>query len=331
MKIPCVVLAMLCATTFARAGEIHHYENMTAREIEALDAAEAVVIVPGGILEQHGPYLPAGTDTLMSEHVTQRLAEAIASNTNRDVVLLPLLYLGTDGANRIGGRAVFPGTLTVQPETLRQVYMDLGDALGEAGFRNIFLMHIHGSPIQNRMLDMATDYFNDTWDGRMLHLYGLMPIQSQWRAARDAMSEEAVEAQGISVHSSAAEHSTILYLDPELVADDLGDAPDWRADSFPGMFALAHKPGWPGYLGAPRYASTEAGKAVMDALANASIEISLDVLGGEKLDSYPRFSESPQARNAPDFDNAPQRLRQADWLKAAMKQGEHADAEGKAK
>lgn len=321
MKHACLAVALLCATAVARAGEIHHYENMNTREIMALDAARTVVLIPGGILEQHGPYLPSGTDTFMSEHVSRKLAEAIASETDRDVLLLPLMYLGTDGANMIGERHVFPGTLTVRPETLRQVYMDLGDALGEAGFRTVFLMHIHGAPRHNAMLDMASDYFNDTWGGTMVHLYGLMPVQAQWRAYRQAMSEEAVAAQGFSVHSSAAEHSAVMHLKPDLVAQDIARAPDWRAENFPEMVALAHKPDWPGYFGAPRFASSEAGKAVMDALTGKSVEIALAILDGADAGDYPRFSDSPQAAKAPGIENDPQRTRQAAWLKAAAAEG----------
>lgn len=317
MKHICLAFALFCAITGTRAGDIHYYQEMNTREIAALDAARTVVLVPGGILEQHGPYLPSGTDTFMSEYMAQKLADAIAKKTNRDVLVLPLLYLGADGANIIGNRPVFPGTLTVRPETLRQVYMDIGDSLGAAGFRNVFLAHIHGAPRHNLMLDMAADYFNDTWNGSMVHLYGLMPIQAQWSAVRDVMNEEAVAAQGFSVHSSAAEHSAVMHLKPALVAKDVVHAPAWRAENHPEMVALAHKPEWPGYFGAPRFASREVGAAVMDALADKAVQIALEILEGAKIEDYPRFSDSPQARNAPGIDNGPQRARQAAWLDAA--------------
>lgn len=317
MKHICLAFALLCATFGARAGGIHYYHDMNTREISALDAARTVVLIPGGILEQHGPYLPSGTDTFMSEHLSRKLADALVRETDRDVLVLPLIYLGADGANIIGSRQVFPGTLTVRPETLRQVYMDIGDALGEAGFRNVFLVHIHGAPRHNLMLDMAADYFNDTWDGSMVHLYGLMSIQSQWSAARNVMSEEAIEAQGFSVHSSAVEHSTVMHLKPALVAKDVVRAPDWRAETHPEMVALARKPDWPGYFGAPRFASREAGKVAMDAVTDKAVQVALEILGGAKMKGYPRFSDSPQARNAPGIDNEPQRVRQAAWLDAA--------------
>jgi hypothetical protein len=49
-----------------------------------------------------------------------------------------------NGANAVSGTFPFPGTYAVRPETLRAIFMDLGEDFGEQGFRWIFLMHMHG-------------------------------------------------------------------------------------------------------------------------------------------------------------------------------------------
>lgn len=298
----------------AAAGEILHYADLNTAEIRALDAANTVVILTGGILEEHGPYLPTGTDTHMSQHMAQTLARAITDRTDRDVLMLPVIYLGADGANVIGGHHPYPGTLTVRPETLRQVFMDYGDALGEAGFRTVLVAHIHGAPRHNLALDQAGDYFLDTWGGVMVNLYGLLPVQQGWEAAGEAMSEEARTAQGYSVHASAAEHAAVLYLAPGLVDPAYRDAPPQRAEDREAMVALARAKDWPGYFGAPAYATPQIGKAAMDAVEKSAIAIALQILAGADPAKFPRFSALPGLVEGEAQHAQRQRERQEAWL-----------------
>jgi hypothetical protein len=79
------------------------------------------------------------------------------------------------GANEIGYKNVFPGSYGVRASTLRTVFMDLATQLGEQGFRWVFIVHGHGSPLHNQALDQADDYFRDSFGGRMVNLDGLLP------------------------------------------------------------------------------------------------------------------------------------------------------------
>ena len=54
--------------------------------------------------------------------------------------------------------------------------MDLETDLGDAGFRWIFVVHLHGAPTHNRALDETARYFSDTFGGRMVHLTGLTTV-----------------------------------------------------------------------------------------------------------------------------------------------------------
>jgi creatinine amidohydrolase/Fe(II)-dependent formamide hydrolase-like protein len=136
------------------------------------------VLLPGGIIEQHGPYLPAFADGYMNERMTQEIANAIVERPGWKVLIFPLIPLGAGGANEIGLKYVFDGTYAVHFATLRAVFMDLATELGEAGFRWIFVVHLHGAPNHNRALDQAGDYFRDTYGGRMVHLFGLLPVSA---------------------------------------------------------------------------------------------------------------------------------------------------------
>ncbi len=127
------VLLLVSVSTIS--AQIYRVAEMNVEQIRALDKQKTVVLLPGGILEQHGPYLPSGSDTLMNEWWTEALAEAIVARPGWKVLIFPTVPLGTSGANVLGGKYIFPGSYTVRPETERAVFMDLASDIGEQGFR----------------------------------------------------------------------------------------------------------------------------------------------------------------------------------------------------
>ena len=126
-------------------AQVFRIAEMNTRQIQALNLQKTVVLIPGGILEEHGPYLPSYTDGYAIEAYTQELAKAIVARPGWTVVLFPQIPLGNDPANTIGGKRVFPGSYPIRMATLRAVYMDLANELGEQGFRWVFLVHNHGA------------------------------------------------------------------------------------------------------------------------------------------------------------------------------------------
>lgn len=140
-----LLLFVVLAPAAARA-QIYRAAEMNTKQFEALDRARTVVLLPGGILEQHGPYLPSYSDGYLNEWLTQRLAEAVVARPGWAAVVFPPVPLGAGGANEIGRRHVFPGTFAVRSATLRAIFMDLATELGEQKFRRVFVVHGHGAP-----------------------------------------------------------------------------------------------------------------------------------------------------------------------------------------
>jgi creatinine amidohydrolase/Fe(II)-dependent formamide hydrolase-like protein len=158
------------------AAQVLRIAEMNTRQVQALNLQKTVVLIPGGILEEHGPYLPSYTDGYAIDAYTQELAKAIVARPGWTVVLFPQIPLGNDPANTIGGKRVFPGSYTIRMATLRAIYMDLANELGEQGFRWVFLVHNHGAPNHHKALNQASDYFHDVYGGTMVHLFGLKPV-----------------------------------------------------------------------------------------------------------------------------------------------------------
>ena len=108
-------------------AQIYHVQEMNTEQIKALDREKTVVLLPGRVLEEHGPYLPSCTDGYIAERRTEDLANAIVEKPGWKVLIFPLIPLGTGPANTVGQKYVFPGSYTVRPSTLRTIFMDLGD------------------------------------------------------------------------------------------------------------------------------------------------------------------------------------------------------------
>ena|ERR1700756_785809 len=246
-----VVLA--CATFLDTqvAAQVLRIGEMNTRQIQALDLSRTVVLVPGGILEEHGPYLPSYTDGYADDAYTRELAKAIVARPGWTVVLFPQIPLGNDPANTIGGKTVFPGSYPVRMATLRAIYMDLATELGDQGFRWIFLVHNHGAPNNHKALNQASDYFHDVYGGTMVHLFGLKPVFLCCGSKGKVLSGKQLAEEGFSVHAGADEQSQLLFLKPEFVPEGYRSAPSLTGANFADLVRIAKTEGWPGYFGAP--------------------------------------------------------------------------------
>jgi creatinine amidohydrolase len=304
------------------AAQVSQIGDLTTRQILALDRSRTVVILPGGMLEEHGPYLPAFTDGILSARLTAALADGIATQRpGWNVLVFPPMSLGASGSNEIGRQYAFPGTYAIRPSTLRATFTDIASELGAQGFRWIMVVHVHGSPLHIGAIDDAGDFFHDTYGGTMVNLWGLLPVLGGWGGALTNMTATEKAADGLSLHAGMDEHSLMLHLRPELVARDFRQASSVSGANYDSAFAVARRDGWPGYLGAPQLASAAFGKRIWTAFAGAAVKTAVEILDGKDPATYPRYvsylKKLPLYREWIDSTNARDAAagaRLADWL-----------------
>jgi len=302
------------------AAEVLRVTDLTTAQIRALDRTKTLVVLSGGMLEEHGPYLPAYTDGVLSDRLVQELTRAVTTERSGWTVLLfPQIPFGASGYNEIGGHYVFPGTYAVRPSTLRAVFMDFASELGEQGFRWIAVVHVHGSPLHIRAIDQAGDFFRDTYGGRMVNLWGLVPVISGWGRALGGLSDAEKKEEGVSLHAGMDEHSLMLFLRPDLVAPGYKNAPTVTGQTMTESFTVAKSAGWPGYLGSPRLATAALGEKTWKSFAAAAAEHLLKILDGADPAQFPRYADL--------LDKNP--LYQ-EWIKTAKARDEQLDAKQKA-
>jgi creatinine amidohydrolase len=289
IRLAAATLSILLASTAASA-QVVRVGDLNTREIRALDRDKTVVFLQGGMLEEHGPYLPAFTDGYLSERLTAEVASGVvAAKPGWKALLFPPVSVGASGYNEIGNKFSFPGTYAVRPSTLRAIYMDLASELGEQGFKWVMVVHVHGSPLHIAALDDAGDFFHDTYGGRMINLWGLIPVIGGWGNAMSVMTEAEKKEDGASLHGGADEHSLMLHLRPNLVSPDYKSAPTVTGATAPASAAAANAEGWAGYLGAPRIATAELGRQIWNGFSAAALKSAVDILNGTDPASIERY------------------------------------------
>lgn len=321
-----VIAALSCGTLSA---QIYRVAQMNTEQIRALDKQKTVVILPGGILEEHGPHLPSFTDGYSNEWLTQKLAEAIVERPGWAVLVFPIIPLGHGGGNEIGGKYVFPGTYSIRRSTLRAVFMDLATELGEQGFRRIFVMHAHGSPFHNLMLDQAGDYFRDTYGGSMVNLHGLEPRPEQLSKLKLAppnlnLSElENRENGSFDVHAGLEETSRLLFLRPDLVSPIYRTLTPFATNNPAELFRVGKAPNWLGYIGSPRLATANHGAQLQQYRSARDNALAIAILDGlleeREIPRYANFmlgdkTVAKELEGASKHDAEVER-KQREWIK----------------
>jgi len=112
-------------------------EEMTRDEArEAFDAG-ALVVLPTGSIEQHGPHLPLFVDTLVVNHVSRAAAERAAGEV--PVIVAPAMHFGVSH-HHLG----FAGTVSLTGNLYIQAVCELVRCLHRHGARKVVLVNGHG-------------------------------------------------------------------------------------------------------------------------------------------------------------------------------------------
>lgn len=111
--------------------------RLTSPQVKRLRKDDALVVLPLGAVEQHGPHLPVMTDALIGEAVLTRAMELLPPDSN--IWLLPPVSYGKSIEH-----LDFAGTFSLSATTLQGVITDIAVSLRKSGFRRLLLFNTHG-------------------------------------------------------------------------------------------------------------------------------------------------------------------------------------------
>jgi creatinine amidohydrolase len=167
------------------------------KDVEKYLESKKTIIVPFGSTEQHGKHLPLGTDALVSIKVS----EEAAKRTN--LLVAPPNWLGWAPHHM-----AFPGTITLRPETLTSLAVDICESLIYHGFEKIIIVNGHREANLPPLKIAATKVRNKT--GAYISIVDPFYIADQ--IGREIKQSE----PGGVGHAAEMETSHMLYLLPEL-------------------------------------------------------------------------------------------------------------------
>jgi creatinine amidohydrolase len=109
-----------------------YFVDLTQPEIAAQFKKNPLVLLPTGSIEQHGPHLPTGTDTLAANVIAHAVAERI------DGLVLPSTPLGVTPMHM-----PFEGTITLTPDTFMRVITETCASTARHGAKYLLVLNWH--------------------------------------------------------------------------------------------------------------------------------------------------------------------------------------------
>jgi creatinine amidohydrolase len=166
-------------------------------DVEEYLRSKKTIIVPFGSVEQHARHLPMGTDSF----VAIKIAEDAAIETQ--TLVAPPNWVGWAPHHM-----AYPGTITLKPETLTNLLLDIGESLIYHGFEKIIVINGHREANLPPLKIAATKLRNKTG--------AFVCIADPFYIAENIGKEIRKSEPGGVGHADEMETSHMLHLHPEL-------------------------------------------------------------------------------------------------------------------
>ncbi|MEM3737621.1 MAG: creatininase family protein [Candidatus Bathyarchaeia archaeon] len=189
-----------------KKGKAILWDELSWKDIQQLTEKMKMAILPTASIEQHGPHLPLSVDTIDCYEVAKRVS------AKTGVPVVPPLCYGSSGSH-----GDFPGTLSISPETMMRMIVEISGWLYKAGIRKIMILNGHmwnWGPIYCAR-DILREKFSD-----------LQVRVQDWWSVTDSVLKKLVrdcpETRGWGgyIHANEAETACVLAVRPDLVEMD---------------------------------------------------------------------------------------------------------------
>lgn len=238
-------------------------ERMAQPDAARLLAASGTAVLVAGSVEQHGGHLPLGTDAFAAMSIAERVAERL------DTAAVTLGPVGV-AHYHLG----WPGTLTLRPDTMRNVLLDICESLGHAGVRRVVIVNWHEG--NSATLRVAAD--------EAQRRFGLRIVVAETHIITHRSHPEEMEF----THAGSMETSAVLAYEADLVhLDRATEASDRaagdhahglfrRPDVYPVMadFHVVAPTGW---YGRPELADVDRAEEVAEEVADYVVARAVEI------------------------------------------------------
>jgi len=189
-------------------------ERCTWQEVEGYLGQSTGIILPVGSTEQHGPNGLIGTDALCAELIARGVGDATGA------LVAPTVNFGMAQHHM-----AFCGTMSLRPQTLLAVLVDLLGSLAQHGFERCLVVNGHGG---NMATIMAA--FSELHARASLGAAGQAPslrcrLRNWWSPQAVMQAQKELFGDRDGSHATASEISVTQYALPESIKGAALDPP----------------------------------------------------------------------------------------------------------
>ena len=239
--------------------------KITFPDVERLaKSGRALVVLPVGVVEEHGAHLPLGMDSFAAEAYAVSTAPHL-EEAGYEVVVAPTINYGVARA-----AIDFPGTLSLEPETLRSMVVEIGRSLSRHGLSRLVILNGHRDKYHMKALDDAKKILIEEKTGQVLCVGFAHDDEITAACYREGVKQfyksPRPDREG---HGGESETSVALHAFPETVRQEVIPQLDANFDYDVEAFRNETKDYWSlsggrGYFGWPQAATAETGKNLVE-------------------------------------------------------------------
>ena len=254
---------------FCRRMPALRLRELTWKEVAEIDSSTVVAILPVGAVEAHGPHLPLITDGLIADAMACAAGEELERQGLTPILLPALDYSAALFAEQ------FPGTISVEPETITMLIFNIAAGLSRWGVPIVSLANAHLDPAHLSSLRAASN---------AVRAAGRIKVAFPDLTQRPWGSRLTDEFKSGACHAGRFETSIVMATRPDLVRTEIQNelVANQRSLSeaiLEGRSSFTEAGGPDAYFGDPGAASADEGSRTIRTLGRILAEATLAELG----------------------------------------------------
>jgi creatinine amidohydrolase len=265
-------------------SSVLRFDQLTYKQIDALNRSKTLFFLPISPLEEHGPHLPVGTDLITAQDTAISAIKQIQrKQSSISCILLPAIPLGYAAFS-----TDFPGTVSVSSRVVRHIIFQYGKMLARHGFQHLLICTYH----------MALGHLKGIYAGmkKLRRTYNMSvcePWSPLFYSGVIAEEEPAVDFDTTTeVHAGFRETSLMAYTHPSLVDKSYKELPLVFSETLSSPKILYKKFKQigitDGYVGTPSKANKSYGRWFFNLTVNAYIKAAESMINGQDLPDLPK-------------------------------------------
>ena len=181
------------------------WRDLTTTDFSA-GLGHRVAVLPVAAIEQHGPHLPVGVDSMIAEGLIDRAIAALPPDS-------PALFLPVQQIGKSNEHVNFPGTLTLDWDTAVRSWIEIGRSVARASLKRLLIITSHGG--NNAPIDIVARELREQ--------FGMLAVTTSWGRLGDWKGVYGHGDDYVDIHGGLAETSVMLALRPDLVRMELAE------------------------------------------------------------------------------------------------------------